>query len=824
MARISVSLIIGAFLLASMLLILPNLNVAKAESTAFIETQIFSDSWFMIPLNVTAAYWPQPLAEGTQLRIIFNASEPIDFFCQNSFELEQSRYNNWTKPNVSSHWSNETAFMNTTYMLPSTDIWYFTLANYDKYNAVAVYAICIYKIDTYEIHVENNRANYSIAEHATMTANVSRNGKPATGLAVNIQVSNPNGTIIINQNKQTNAQGQATLNFTSPSADGNYSVMAKATIFGVTIEDSAFFTVAKDVTPPITVSNYNDSWSTADFNITLSATDNETGVSETYYRINNSPALNVSTDGQPRIITESANNTLEYWSIDNAGNEETPHKILTGIKLDKTPPEGYVLINGNATYTNSTSVTLTLNANDTTSAVYQVRLSNDGSWDTEPWESLQSNKTWTLTSSDGIKTVYYQIKDNAGLVSATYSDAIILDTKGPVGSVTVNEGAAYATGTSVTLTLSAMDTMSGIAEMRFSNDNTTYIDWQAYATSKTWNLSEGDGSKTVYVQFKDRLGLISTCSDTIILDTVQPTGFVMISGGETCTNSISVMLTVSAQDNISGVAQMRFSNDNTSWSSWEAYAISKQWTLLPGDGTKIVNVQYRDNVGLTSSCSDSIILDTTNPTANAGANQTVYAGRLVTFDASASTDENGIGNYTWTFIDVTAKTLTGETPNYNFTKSGVYTVTLEVADFAGNSEIGAMTVTVLTIPTPVANAGQNQTVNVGAIVTFAATASSDETEIVSFKWDFGDGTNGTGETATHTYTKPGEYTVTLTVRNEFGSTNTNQIAITVISEGTPTWVIGTAIAAIALFTGVLATMLWKKRTTSIRTIFSPRKT
>jgi hypothetical protein len=32
------------------------------------------------------------------------------------------------------------------------------------------------------------------------------------------------------------------------------------------------------------------------------------------------------------------NNTIEYWSVDNAGNEELPHKILTGIKLDKTAP------------------------------------------------------------------------------------------------------------------------------------------------------------------------------------------------------------------------------------------------------------------------------------------------------------------------------------------------------------------------------------------------------------------------------------------------------------------------------------------------------
>jgi chitodextrinase len=368
-----------------------------------------------------------------------------------------------------------------------------------------------------------------------------------------------------------------------------------------------------------------------------------------------------------------------------------------------------------------------------------------------------------------------------------------------------------------------MDTMSGTAEMRFSNDNITYTEWQAYATSKTWNLSEGDGSKIVYVQFKDHLGLVSTCSDTIVLDTAQPTGTVTIAGGRNLTNSTSVMLIPSAHDNTSGVAQMRFSNDSVTWSDWEAYATSKTWSLLPGDGVKFVNVQYRDNAGLTSSCNDSIILDTTKPVANVGAYQPVYAGRLVNFDASASTDENGLSTYTWTFIDVTTKTLTGEKPNYNFTNPGVYTITLEIVDFAGNSAINATTVTILKIPKPIANAGQNQTARVGATVSFNASASRDEVRIVSFQWDFGDGTGGTGEIVTHTYAKPGNYTVTLTVENEFGNSDTSLITVAVVSEGTPTWMISVIIAAIALFTGILAMVLWKKRITSIHTIFSSRK-
>ncbi|MBS7621530.1 hypothetical protein KEJ32_05405, partial [Candidatus Bathyarchaeota archaeon] len=93
-----------------------------------------------------------------------------------------------------------------------------------------------------------------------------------------------------------------------------------------------------DSTPPTTTHDYDGLWHTLDFTITLTATDDISGVAETYYKINDGPTKMVSVDGQPRITVEGANNTLEYWSVDNAGNEEIPHKILTGIKLDKTAP------------------------------------------------------------------------------------------------------------------------------------------------------------------------------------------------------------------------------------------------------------------------------------------------------------------------------------------------------------------------------------------------------------------------------------------------------------------------------------------------------
>jgi parallel beta-helix repeat protein len=265
----------------------------------------------------------------------------------------------------------------------------------------------------------------------------------------------------------------------------------------------------QDVIQPITFDDYDGLWHTADFTITLTAYDVWSGIKETYYRINGGDVQNLSTHGHPLITTESENNTLEYWSVDKAGIEELPHNFLTGIKLDKTPPSGYVVINEGNEYTTSPSVSLTLTANDKTSGIHQVRFSNDGVWDTEPWEDFSATKTWTLITGDGTKTVYYQVRDVAGLLSSTYSDTIILDTIEPTGSIIINADTSYTNSTSVTLTLTATDETSGVAQMRFSNNGIDWSGWEPYDLTKSWTLLTGDGTKTVYAQFMDNAGLIS---------------------------------------------------------------------------------------------------------------------------------------------------------------------------------------------------------------------------------------------------------------------------------------------------------------------------
>lgn len=97
---------------------------------------------------------------------------------------------------------------------------------------------------------------------------------------------------------------------------------------------------------------------------------------------------------------------------------------------------------------------------------------------------------------------------------------IKLDKSAPGGSVMTKN---IAQSLAITLFTSAVDTASGVTSMRFSNDNSHWSDWETYATSKAWTLDAPDGVKTVYAQFQNTAGLVSTSSCTVTLMTPTPT-------------------------------------------------------------------------------------------------------------------------------------------------------------------------------------------------------------------------------------------------------------------------------------------------------------
>ena len=94
---------------------------------------------------------------------------------------------------------------------------------------------------------------------------------------------------------------------------------------------------------------------------------------------------------------------------------------------------------------------------------------------------------------------------------------VTVDNQAPTGTVVINGGAAATNNRTVTLLALRDRCVTSVTQMRFSNTGTSFSTAEAFAPTKTWTLSSGAGTKTVYVQFRDAAGNWSTAvTDTIV--------------------------------------------------------------------------------------------------------------------------------------------------------------------------------------------------------------------------------------------------------------------------------------------------------------------
>jgi Big-like domain-containing protein len=94
-----------------------------------------------------------------------------------------------------------------------------------------------------------------------------------------------------------------------------------------------------DSTAPITQAFVSgtegtNGWYRSAVQVTLSPSDNLSGVSATYYSIDGG-SLQIY-PGAPLTISSMGQHTVQYWSIDNLGNTEATHSLV--IKIDNAAP------------------------------------------------------------------------------------------------------------------------------------------------------------------------------------------------------------------------------------------------------------------------------------------------------------------------------------------------------------------------------------------------------------------------------------------------------------------------------------------------------
>src|SRR3954453_21626370 len=170
---------------------------------------------------------------------------------------------------------------------------------------------------------------------------------------------------------------------------------------------------------------------------------------------------------------------------------------------------------------------------------------------------------------------------------------------------------------------------------------------------------------------------------------------------------------------------------------------------------------------------------------------TPQPGQAVTFDATSSS--GGPTQYAWDFTDGT--TAVGPVVSHTYDTPSTYTVLLTISRSGSTSSVQRAVVVASNLPPPPDATFQTSAqctnpfgieqcpAETGAAVSFTANASGG---VLTYVWDFSDGTTATGRSVSHTWSQTGSYGVTLTVSNgQTSATSRKVFQVTAPTTGGP---------------------------------------
>jgi PKD repeat protein len=209
-------------------------------------------------------------------------------------------------------------------------------------------------------------------------------------------------------------------------------------------------------------------------------------------------------------------------------------------------------------------------------------------------------------------------------------------------------------------------------------------------------------------------------------------------------------------------------------------------TRFPTRGTFNVRLVVTNDRGLSNTVAQAVTVSgVANPTAVFELSPTAPGvSQQVFFDANGSQPAPGrtITRYDWNFGDGVFGS--GVTESHRFARAGAFTVTLTVTDSSGKTGTVSKAVTVggsVVVPTAAFTVSP-ATIAVNTSVFFDGTVSTATAgrTITRYEWNFGDNALVEGPRVEHAFNRAGGYTVTLTVTDSNGATDTETKTVSVV--------------------------------------------
>ncbi len=276
-------------------------------------------------------------------------------------------------------------------------------------------------------------------------------------------------------------------------------------------------------------------------------------------------------------------------------------------------------------------------------------------------------------------TLQFYSTDSQGDTEPTNSQIVQIDTTAPTTSASLSPSpvAGYY-NQNPTVTLTAMDAVSGVAQTQYSVDGGIV---QAYGGPFTVS---GDGTHTIHFLSTDTAGNVEASETlTFKVDTTAP--MTSASFAPPATNGYynqNPTVTLSASDGTgSGVAQTQYQVDGGTLTTYTGAFV------IVGDGTHTLSFRSTDAAGnVESTNSVMVAVDTTPPTSTASVSPTPSGGAVngpATITLSANDTFSGVATTHYS-IDGGPDQLYGGP--FQITAGGAHTISYHSIDVAGNSE------------------------------------------------------------------------------------------------------------------------------------------
>ena len=420
--------------------------------------------------------------------------------------------------------------------------------------------------------------------------------------------------------------------------------------------------------------------------------------------------VTISTNDVPPVANPGAPQTLTVPAtvqLDGTGSTDSDSQPLTYRWAILSQPSG-----NNATLSSVTAAKPTFVANLAGTYVVQL-IVNDGFMDSQP-------NTVTITANP----------PQPPTVSAGSDQAIVL----PVNSVTLNGSASSTQPPNSPVTVQWTQ-VSGPGTVTFANP-TQPVTLATFNSAGTYKV-QLTGTVTA-------TGLSASALATITVSLPPPPVANAGTNQSAIVNS-TVQLDGTGSSDPSNLPLTYFWSF-TSVPSGSAAVLSGATTNKPTfvpDLLGVYQVQLIVNNGFENSVPASVQVNVTDqaPVANAGPDQTINIGSTVTLNGSGSTDVDGHPlTYQWSIMSApqgSSATLTNPTsvrPTFVVDRVGNFTVQLIVNDGFLNSQPSKVTISTNDVA-PVANAGPDQTVSVGATVQLDGSGSTDvDGNPITYSW------------------------------------------------------------------------------------------